>query len=294
MSRSGIGIEQIRREIDAIDTSMHELLMQRGELIEALQEAKGVGGASGTTALRPAREAQMLRALAERHKGAFPLVSVERIWREIIGSFTQLQAPFHVVMSGADPAELREYARHYFSVTTPVSLAEDAGAVIDAIASDETVVGVVVEPASKRRAGGAEPWWVTLALRGEGPARVVSRFPFLIGADGGQVAQRPAYMLSRAPVEPSGEDVTIVAVPVENSRDPAVAKTEVELAFVHAQLGGLSMRLTDLAEKPGGGGLALVEIRGHLAAALIEEADTGLRWLGGYPVPFDLAANDEV
>ena len=63
MTRRGIGIEQIRREIDAIDASMHELLMKRGELIAALQDAKGVGGARGTTALRPAREAQMLRAL---------------------------------------------------------------------------------------------------------------------------------------------------------------------------------------------------------------------------------------
>lgn len=294
MSKRGIGIEQIRREIDAIDTSMHELLMQRGELIAALQEAKGVGGARGTTALRPAREAQMLRALAERHKGAFPIVSVERIWREIIGSFTQLQAPFKVVMSGGDASMLREYARHYFSVTTPVSLAESAGAVIDAIAGDETVVGVVLAPEAKRRVNRPKPWWVTLALSGDGPARVVSRFPFLLGADRGQVAQQPAFMLSRAPVEPSGEDVTMVAVPVENSKDSAVAKTEVELAFVHAQLGGLAMRLTDLAETPTGEGLALVEIRGHLAAALIEEADeVGLRWLGGYPVPFDLSANEE-
>ena len=293
MTRRGIGIEQIRREIDAIDASMHELLMKRGELIAALQDAKGVGGARGTTALRPAREAQMLRALAARHHGAFPIVSVERIWREIIGSFTQLQAPFRVVLSGGEAAVLREYARHYFSVTTPVSLLDNAAAVIDTIAGDETAVGVVMDESGKRRANRPAPLWLTLAQRGEGPARVVARFPFLLGADRGAVAQRSAFMLSRAPVEPSGEDMTLVVVPVDSVRDPTSAKKEIELAFVGAQLGGLSMRLTDMAEDAGGAGMALVEIRGHLAAALIEEADAGLRWIGGYPVPFDLNSGNK-
>ena len=54
----------LRDDIDRIDLAMHELLMERGRIIDKLIEIKTRQG--GGSAFRPGREAQMMRRLAER------------------------------------------------------------------------------------------------------------------------------------------------------------------------------------------------------------------------------------
>src|SRR3979411_2391726 len=84
----------LRREIDRIDETMHGLLMERGEIIDRLITVKQTQE-SGSD-LRPAREAEMMRRLVDRHSGILPLDTVESIWRVIISTFTYVQAPFAV------------------------------------------------------------------------------------------------------------------------------------------------------------------------------------------------------
>ena len=81
----------MRGEIDRIDAAMHELLIERGRIIDRLIEIKARQG--GGSAFRPAREASMMRAIVERHRGLLPLDTVEGIWRVIISTFTYVQAP---------------------------------------------------------------------------------------------------------------------------------------------------------------------------------------------------------
>src|SRR6202035_4482869 len=56
---------ELRREIDRLDEAMHNLLIQRGEIIDRLIKAKQTQESG--SAFRPAREAQMMRRLVERH-----------------------------------------------------------------------------------------------------------------------------------------------------------------------------------------------------------------------------------
>jgi len=88
-------LAELRGEIDRIDLAMHRLLMQRGEIIDRLIEVKRTqcAGPGGGCAFRPDREAQMMRALVERHHGLLPLDAVEGIWRVIVSTFTFVQAP---------------------------------------------------------------------------------------------------------------------------------------------------------------------------------------------------------
>ena len=92
----------LRDEIDRIDLAMHELLMERGRIIDHLIEIKTKQG--GGSAFRPGREAQVMRRLAERHKGLLPLDTAESIWRIIIATFTYVQSNFsiHVDVSAGD------------------------------------------------------------------------------------------------------------------------------------------------------------------------------------------------
>jgi chorismate mutase len=87
-------LADLRTEIDRIDETMHVLLMERGEIIDRLIAVKRTEETG--SAFRPAREAEMMRRLVQRHHGILPLDTVESIWRVIIATFTYVQAPFSV------------------------------------------------------------------------------------------------------------------------------------------------------------------------------------------------------
>ena len=54
-------LADLRNEIDRIDACLHEMLMQRGEIIDRLIAVKARTG--GGSAFRPGREAEMMRRL---------------------------------------------------------------------------------------------------------------------------------------------------------------------------------------------------------------------------------------
>src|SRR5258708_25006006 len=83
-----------RKDIDRIDETMHRLLMERGEIINRLISVKKTQESG--SAFRPAREAEMMRRLVQRHHGILPLDTAESIWRVIIATLTHVQAPFSV------------------------------------------------------------------------------------------------------------------------------------------------------------------------------------------------------
>src|SRR5882757_5715197 len=87
-------LADLRHDIDRIDEAMHGLLIERSEIIDRLIQVKKTQEKG--SAFRPAREADMMRRLVDRHKGILPLDTVESIWRVIISTFTYVQAPFSV------------------------------------------------------------------------------------------------------------------------------------------------------------------------------------------------------
>src|SRR5579863_6306161 len=97
---------------------MHALLMERGAIIDRLIAVKKTQESG--SAFRPAREADMMRRLVQRHRGSLPLDTVEGIWRVIISTFTYVQAPFsvHADLSAGD-ALMRDTARFHFGFTAP-------------------------------------------------------------------------------------------------------------------------------------------------------------------------------
>src|ERR1700709_1955595 len=111
-------LQVLREEIDAIDEQVHRLLMARGDIIDRLIQVKHTQEVG--SAFRPAREADMMRRLVERHRGMLPLDTVESIWRVIISTFTSAQAPFavHADLSLGESA-MRDSARFHFGFTVP-------------------------------------------------------------------------------------------------------------------------------------------------------------------------------
>ena len=179
-------LADLRREIDRIDEAMHRLLMERGDIIDTLIATKKT--AESGSAFRPAREADMMKRLVERHHGLLPLDTVESIWRVIIATFTYVQAPFsvHADLSPGDAA-MRDSARFHFGFTVPFISHIGAGGVVAAIAASRGDIGLV--PATTA----SSPWWA--ALEGDDAPKIIARLPFVERAD--HPAALPVFGIAR-------------------------------------------------------------------------------------------------
>ena len=165
---------ELRKEIDRIDEAMHRLLMERGEIINRLIAVKDTQESG--SAFRPAREADMMRRLVQRHRGILPIDTAESIWRVIIATFTHVQAPFsvHADLSAGD-AMMRDSARFHFGFTVPFVAHMGASGVVAAVAASRGDIGLV--PAT----GGSTAWWS--ALEGDDAPKIIARLPFVERAD---------------------------------------------------------------------------------------------------------------
>ncbi|MFL6800070.1 MAG: chorismate mutase [Xanthobacteraceae bacterium] len=195
----------LRREIDLIDESMHRLLMQRGDIIDRLIAVKQTHETG--SAFRPAREAEMMRRLVERHEGILPLDTVESIWRVIIATFTYVQSPFsvHADLSAGD-AGMRDSARFHFGFTVPFVPHAGAASVVGAVSHSTGDLGLVPAVA----VAGSSAWWSALEL--ESAPKIIARLPFVERQN--HPAAAPVFVISRAAPEAMVKEVETWSVRV--------------------------------------------------------------------------------
>lgn len=195
-------LAELRSRIDAIDEAIHGLLIDRGSVIEALIAAKGTQ--QTRAAFRPQREAEMMRGLAARHRGELPLTTVEHLWREIITTFTFMQAPFRLVIDyGEDHIAIQDLARFAFGFSIEFVTARDPFDVVAQVFASGTDLGLIplVDDA------GAPAWWRSLSDT-IGP-RLMAVLPFITPK--GRTASAPAFVISPLLTEPSPPDLRAVA-----------------------------------------------------------------------------------
>ena len=210
-------LDDLRKEIDRIDETMHQLLMERGEIIDrliAVKKSQETG-----SAFRPAREAEMMRRLVKRHKGILPLDTAESIWRVIISTFTYVQAPFsvHADLSAGD-ALMRDSARFHFGFTVPFVPHMGAAAVVAAVSTSKGDLGLV--PAFAVPSAGA--WWS--ALEFDAAPKIIARLPFVERAD--HPAALPVFVISRVTADAMATEAAVWSVRVSGwGAGPAQALT---------------------------------------------------------------------
>jgi chorismate mutase len=181
-------LTDLRQEIDRIDEAMHELLIKRGQIIDRLIAVKKTEETG--SAFRPAREADMMRRLVDRHHGTLPLDTVESIWRVIISTFTYVQAPFsvHADLSAGD-ALMRDSARFHFGFTVPFVPHMGAASVVEAVSESKGDLGLIPAFAT----AGSGSWWT--ALEFTVAPKIIARLPFVERAD--HPAAMPVFVVSR-------------------------------------------------------------------------------------------------
>ncbi len=199
-------LADLRQNIDRIDSEMHELLMERGRIIDTLIQIKKTSESG--SAFRPGREASMMREIVGRHKGLLPLDTVEGIWRVIISTFTYVQAPFsaHVDIAGGDAA-MRDSARFHFGFTVPFVAHLGAKPVIEAVAASKGDLGMV--RLDQGSSGGA--WWRD--LQGETAPKIIARLPFVERPD--HPASTPVFVLAKPLADAAVREEIVASLEVE-------------------------------------------------------------------------------
>lgn len=222
-------LDAVRQRIDALDIELLRLVDERAALARVVAAAKRAAGEGDRFALRPGREAQILRRLIRAERRAANPGLIVRIWREMIGDSLSVQGPFHLsVWGGRDPGRAVELARHRFGAAPPL---RQAAKPEDAIAQARAPGGVAVCALTPDSA-----WWGRLLA--EPHLRVFAALPCL--AAWGPMA---ALAVAAVDVEPTGDDRTFW---VTDAPGPAAAIEEAlgrdgvagELA---AEAGGLKL-----------------------------------------------------
>ena len=285
MSAAQNPLSELRRQIDEIDTALHDLIMRRTEVV---QEIAAVKGSSRAAYHLPGREAEVVRRLVRRHQGAFPKAVLVRIWREMISSLIRLQGPFSVaVYAPGDRLTYWDLARDQYGALTPIVAHASAAQVVSSVTDGAAQIGIVPMPEQDD----TDPWWRGLVGNDPKLPRVVGRLPF--GAGNLRGEPREALAIGLSEPQSTGHDRSLLVI--ETMR-------EISRSGLKSTLTGLGFEpaLMQAWREPSGSDrrLYLLEIAGYSDAEdprlprLREEhrEDVAQVWrIGGYAVPLTAA-----
>ncbi len=274
-----ITLATLRAELDRLDDQIHDLLMARGRVVEQV----AAHGAKGRVALRPGREADIIRRLLARHAGKLPRVVLPRLWRELFAATTSMQGQYVVAVCETLPGSgFVAAAREHFGMLTPLRAHRSPAQALAEISSGSATVAVLPMPAEDEPQSAA--WWTALLQRDEPRIHVVARLPFWSPRPEGAPSARALVVATVAP-DASARDRSLIGLelPGEMSR----ARLTAALADAGFLLGGSILRRNP--HDPSA--LALIDVEGLVAdddprLALLSASRKPVV-LGGYAVPVD-------
>ncbi|MBV9786463.1 MAG: chorismate mutase, partial [Acidisphaera sp.] len=241
----------LRAELDRLDDALHDTLMQRAAVVER------VAGTKDGIALRPGREAAILRRLLKRHSGPLPRQTIIRIWRELFAGTTAMQGRFTVTVCDTDPGNsYAGLAREHFGALTPLRVHRSPAQAIAEISAGTASAAVLPTPVEGEPS--AIAWWTALLQRDEPRIYVVARLPFWTprpeGAPRGQ-----ALVVSTVAPDPTERDRSLLGLEFA----PEVSRARLIAALTSA---GFLAGPIILRREPGpAAGHALVDVEGHVS-----------------------------
>jgi chorismate mutase len=254
-------LDSLRQQIDTVDGDLHAMIRRRAELVDRISAAKPPGG----LALRPGREARVMRQRLATHQGPFPSAALYRMWREMMCAFTLMQTPDLkiAICRPADQPGYWDLARDHFGCQIPFVANDTPAQVLAAVRANPSTLGVVPTPIESD----TTPWWPLLAGRDATLPNVVARLPFL-DMPNARARGISAFVLARMEPEDSGDDRTLISVEATTG----LSRNRIAGALAKVGLPAFTSALDQLAD---GVHHYLVELPGVLA-----DSDERLRELG--------------
>lgn len=200
-------LARLRAEIDALDDRIHDMLMQRAEIIERVTSQGGKRGVP----IRPGREAAMLRRLLDRHQGPLPPHTIVRIWRELFSGALVIEGGLTIAVADGMQAELLAVAREHFGPLTTMRRHRTPSQALADVTGGAAHVAVLPLPSDEDDDQAA--WWVGLMHGGPPRLSVMAKLPFW-GRRGEGVPQTGAYAVSTLVPDSSGADRSLLAMEI--------------------------------------------------------------------------------
>ncbi len=264
-------LASLRAELDRLDDALHNTLMRRAEVVMQVAALR----VKGPVALRPGREASIIRRLLARHAGGLPAFGIVRIWRELLSTTTTQQRPLVVSVCEAagDPAYMA-LAREHFGALTPMRTYGDSSEAIGQVRAGLATVAVL--PMPRQDDAPAATWWTALLTLEDPRIHVVARLPFWAPRPEGSPSVQ-ALVVSAAAPDPSGRDRSLLGLSLTTEPDPARLSTA--LAAAGFRVGPIML------QQASGAACALAEVDG-----LVTGDDPRLDALAAFGRPVVLGA----
>ncbi len=275
-------LDEIRKKIDALDHKIHDVLMQRADLIDSVVKEKRK---SGLPFVQPAREAQMIRRILKRHKGPLPKVAVVRIWRELVGAVSLLQVGLKVsVCVEEDKFITWDLAKSYFGSVVAMQRVSNSVVAVASVREKESSFAVLPWPKDEER----HPWWIHLFDQ-DSDMKIVCALPYG-GVEGAlDDISNKALVVSKTDFMDSGEDRSFIVLEVDlNVSRGRIVDSLKALGFEPLAI------TTKKLEELQGRAIHLIEVDGFVKQdderfeALADSFDgfnASCKAIGGYPVP---------
>jgi chorismate mutase len=244
----------LRQELDRLDDALHDLLMRRAEVVTQVAAAKG-----GISALRPGREASIIRRLLARHQGPLPAQTLMRIWRELFAGTTAMQAPYAITV--CDPAPggaFSAIAREHFGALIPLRAHRTPAQAIGEVSAGTATAAVLPLPTEEETLSAA--WWTALLHKDDPRIYVVARLPFWDPRPEG-APQAQALVVGTSPPDATASDRSLLGLELA----PDVSRARLTTTLTAA---GLSPGPTILRRDAGSPvAHALVDVAGFVTEA---------------------------
>lgn len=270
----------LRAELDRIDDAIHDLLLRRGQVVEQV----AAEGSKGRVAIRPGREAEIVRRLLARHTGRLPQRLVVRWWRELFAATTSMQGSYVVAVCETETGSpFVQAAREHFGALTPMRVHRTPAQAIGEVSSGAAIAAVLPVPADGEAASTA--WWTALMHRDDPRIHVVARLPFWATRPEG-APQVQALVVAAVAPDASSNDRSLIGLEL----NAEASRTRLATALTAA---GLPPLWTILRREPGEQvAQALVEVEGMVSdgdprLAALAEAMRPPVVLGAYAVPVE-------
>ena len=292
-------LKSIRDKLDNIDSKIQTLLTQRAQISLEVKEIKKTDEAK----LRPGREAQIIRALIDRHNGNFPRLELISIWREILSASVKLQGTFKLAVYKPETRSDENWgyissAREHFGSHTPITTYPSQRRVVEAVLEDECSIGILPTPIRNED----NPWWRHLAVQGNTvkngssskPARIIAKLPFAAPTiEYGQfgTGSTECVVISKSEADASGLDDTYIVLDLAEN----IPDTRIDTRLTENNMRGSTVSIWHDSEAPERW-LCLICIKGFILSndnkldRLTEgfsEILNQVTILGSYATPFD-------
>lgn len=274
---TGKTLEELRVEIDEVDSRLLELMNARADLVHAVGEIKKE---NGLEIYAPEREEKLLQSLMKKSQGRLPEKSIRAIYREIMSAALALEENLKIAYLGPEGTWTHQAARNKFGASVAYVAQASLADVFDQVSKRNADYGVV--PIGNSTDGEVNR---TLDFFVDSPLQICAQVT-LFGDRGESSGATRFLVLCHNTCPPTGRDIT--ALLIHGKAGEILSDSMKTLAELDLSVTQIDGRQETDSGKPS---CVFVELQGHqtepdivtAVERLIESGKT-VRVLGSYPV----------